>query len=189
VVALALVGLISGFAVADVYQGVDYDIVDKIDTWSHLGGNADIVPITEWQSLKYQHDLTAYGVPSAKHVTAAWLELDFTNDRTDRFGFVEHVTVGAYDSTTDTWTQFASLGEVDAGQYDMALVTNWLNDDGILDIELTVLNKSLNPLETAWLDHSVLCANVQAVTTPVPGAALLGLLGLSFAGVKLRKHV
>jgi len=63
----------------------------------------------------------------------------------------------------------------------------WINDgsgDGILDVTVKVWNPT--GVATAWLDHSVLYGDL--VVVPVPGAVLLGILGLGAAVVKLRKR-
>ncbi|MEN6428939.1 MAG: hypothetical protein ABFE13_26625 [Phycisphaerales bacterium] len=173
------------------WRGQEYGFVDEIDTWTCDGtphGLNDAVLILQGCPLVYEHDITDAGVPNQYHVSEAWLELDFTNDVTDAFGsifcglirwdFRESARVG-FDG--DEWQE---ITDVDNGFYELVLDIDWLNDDGILDVTITVSN----PLgtATAWLDHSVLYGNLVAV--PAPAAVLLGLLGLAAAGRKLRKH-
>ena len=178
-------------ASADLWRGDSYDFVDVIDTWTLDGrptGAFDSALIVQGCPLVYQHDITRYGVPDQYQVEEAWLELDFTNDLSDmsgsvfcgliRWDFREYARV-AFDG--ESWV---SIGEVDDGYYPLVLDIDWLNDDGILDVTVKVSN----PLgtATAWLDHSVLYGNMAHV--PVPGAALLGVLGLGYASMKLRRH-
>lgn len=183
-VVAALLALTSGIASADTWNGVDYDFVDMIDTWTILGiPGWDAMPIVEGTPLTYTHTISGYLIPDEYLVTEAWLNLDFTNDSTDKVTILwdnrEYVEVG-YDGT-----EWHDLGEVGDGQYVLIVGIDWLNDDGKLDVTINVTNPGWNPA-TAYLDHSVLYGNVSVV--PVPGAVLLGVLGLSAAGIKLRKN-
>jgi len=184
VVIAALVAAMGGSASADLWNGVEYDFVDVIDTWGFRG--RDVVSIAQNRPVSYEHDITGYDVPDHFWVTEAWLGLEFTNDGGDGHGSFwvfewdrrEFVSVGYQDGT---WTE---IGEVDNGQYDLLVDIDWLNDDGILDVTLNVSN----PLGTAAaeLDRSVLYGNLVG-HTPAPAAVLLGLLGLGTAGLKLRR--
>lgn len=186
-VVVVLAAMMSGPASADLWRGTDYDFVDVIDDWTFLCLPSGAALITQCSPLMYSHDITDEGVPDQYQVTEAWLELDFTNDLTDGYGSVlcglvrwdyrEYAKV-AYDGS-----DWVPIGEVDDGYYPLVLDIDWLNDDGILDVTIKVRT----PLgtATAWLDHSVLYGNVAAV--PVPGAVLLGFLGLGYAGMRLRK--
>ena len=175
-----------------MWNGTEYDFVDLHDKWDALFGGQptdvgfDSTGIVEGSPLTYSHDITGYGVPVPTPVTEAWLELDFTNDVSDAverwWGVIvwdnrEYVEVG-YDGS-----EWRDIGEVDNGQYDLVVGIDWLNDDGILDVTIDVTNPGWNA-GTAYLDHSVLYGNV----VPVPGAALLGVLGLGSAGAWLRKR-
>lgn len=189
VVIAALVALTGATASADMWNGVEYDFVDEIDTWTVLGVQMDSRPIVEGLDFSYTHTVDDFVIPDEYLVTEAWLNLDFTNDETDevirgRFGGIildnrEYVEV-AWDGSA-----WHDLGEVGPGQYTLAVGIDWLNDDGELDVTISVSNPGWN-LGTAYLDHSVLYGNVARV--PVPGAALLGVLGLSAAGMKLRRR-
>jgi hypothetical protein len=179
-IAIALAMVMSGSASADSYA-----FSDLIDTWPVWG---DATPIVQGFPLSYTHDLTDDVDFAAGHeVTEAWLELDFTNDLTDDHGsklyglikwdFREFARV-AYDGSA-----WVDLGEVDDGQYDLMLDIDWLNDNGELDVTIEVGNPLCTA--TAWLDHSRVYGTA---VVPVPGAVLLGVLGLGAAGIRLRKR-
>ena len=185
----ALVAAMGSAASADLWNGVEYDFVDVIDTWGPSGLN------TAWigqdNPLSYEHDITGYDVPAHFWVTEAWLNLDFTNDLSDSAGSVSIPCLGIISWDLREFTRvgykedsWMEVGEVDNGQYDLVVDIDWLNDDGILDVTLNVSN----PLgtATAWLDHSALYGNLVG-HTPAPAAVLLGLLGLGTAGLKLRR--
>ena len=183
----ALVVAMGSPASADLWNGVDYDFVDVIDTWGSSG--VDTAWIGQNHPLSYEHDITGYDVPAHFWVTEAWLSLEFTEDWFfgDAHGsflmlewdFREFVSVG---HENGTWTE---IGEVDNDQYDVVVNVDWLNDDGVLDVTLNVSNPS--GTATARLDNSALYGNLQG-HTPIPAAAVLGMLGLVTAGLTLRKY-
>lgn len=188
IVVLTIVTLIvsmSTTASADMY-----DFSDKIDSWGPL--QVDAAWIGQEHPLSYTHDLNQkVDFAAGDKVVEAYLELDFTNDASDDYGseffglikwdFRENASY-AYDGSG-----WIAIGEVDNGDYDLVLDVDWLNDDGMLDVTVGVSN----PLgtATAWLDHSRLYGTAEAVPVPVPAAGMLAMLGMSVAGVKLRKKV
>jgi hypothetical protein len=169
-----------------------YTFVDTIDTWGWL--QADAVRFTQSDPLRYTHDLNQeVKFDAGDTVTEAYLELDFTNDASEGDGYKltglfkwdnrEYATVG-FDGVA--WVQVASGAEIDDSAYSMVLDIDWLNDDGRLDVTLTVDNS--RDSADAWLDHSKLYgtamtpeirSNPTPAVVPVPGALLLGMLGLA----------
>lgn len=181
-----------------------YDFEDKIDTWyadGTPGGPDDSVWMGQFlginSPLKYSHDLNDdVDFSAGDFVIDATLELDFTDadllEAGDEHGwfiisydFRENATVYLdYNPVAGSYEAVEDLGEIGSGQYDLLLNVDWLNDDGILDVQIQISN----PLGTgnAALDHSRLYGTAQVV--PVPGAVLLGVLGLGTAGMRLRRR-
>jgi hypothetical protein len=201
-VVAALVALTAATASAD-----PYNFEDMIDGWSYSSSEGwypdpdapsnSSAWIFEGSPLSYQHDITDSVDFGAGHkVTAASLELDFTNDGTDDvFEFMgtvfwdyrEYAKIGFDGNGLEDITDFPD-DDLDDGQYMLVLNIDWLNDDGLLDVTIDVYNDFggvLGGTATAYLDHSRLYGTA---VVPVPGAVLLGVLGLSAAGIKLRKN-
>ncbi len=167
-------------------SAASYTFQDTIDLWGPM--NLDARPIVEDQPFSYQHDVSSTLGPWDV-VTAAELELDFTNDAFDWvfFGYDtrEFVSVGFENGA------WVPLGEVDPGVYDMVLNVSWLND-GILDVTIEVDNLGWNPA-TAWLDHSRLTVTAEAgggapPLVPEPVTVLALGSGLAMAGAYLRRR-
>ncbi len=197
----ALLALTAATASADLWD--DYDaqpnqFVDRIEYWTlggEPGGNLDSTPITENDPLIYTHTITEFDIPEEYLVTEARLNLDFSNPdgllnlEGDGFDLDGGWFWNPYDNRE--FVRFAyngsawvELGEDDGEQYDLYLDLGLLNTDGSITVTVGVWNQ----LGTGdvWLDHSIFYGTVEAV--PVPGAALLGVLGLSAAGMKLRRR-
>ena len=169
----------------------------------------DYVTINQGTNLEYSHDLNAgpdgLDIPTSNTVTSATLEMGFIDDEDDTSGDGYYCWIFWIDDPWDNTESvrlgldggsLVEIGEMDTEAYDTIIEIGVLNDDGILDVEIAVHN----PLGTGdiRLDYSVLSGAYAAVSAaappptgdpiPVPGAFLLGMLGLSAAGIKLRKH-
>jgi hypothetical protein len=197
----------SGSALADMTPRVETDVIDD---WSVLGITVDARPIVEGSPFVYTHDLTdqvKYGI--GEYVTDATLTLDFTDMGADgvsvptewtwswdvwafvptewewlpdeEFGFGEYVTVALLGNGT-----VVDLGEIDDDTDVQSIVdlnVALINDDGKLDVAVSVSNRNLG-----WGTIALDCSTLTASVVPVPGAVLLGMLGLSAAGLRLRKR-
>lgn len=175
----ALVLILPAMAMGDVYT-----FEDIIDTWGILG--TDAVYVSESNPLCYTHDLNQeVDFEAGDYIIEAYLELDFTNsDLLDIVGDAykikgwvqydgrEFVTVAI---TKDGVLKEYDAGEQDDGQYVATLNIDWLNDDGLLDVTISVANYLGKA--TIWLDHSRLYGTAVSAV-PVPGSMLLAGLGL-----------
>ena len=173
-----------------------YEFEDMIDTWyanGTPGGPDDAVWMGQFSGinnpLEYTHDLNDdVDFLAGDEVIEATLELDFTNADLGDLGDSYYKTYWDSREYATVYLEYNPSSqmyeEVDDGQYDIALDISWLNDDGFLDVKIQVSN----PLGTGnvSLDHSRLYGTAQCV--PVPGAVLLGILGLGAAGARLRKR-
>lgn len=151
-----------------------------IDEWEVLGVPVDAVPLVNGVPLCYSHNINSIVDLSTCEVTEAWLELDFTNDEGDSYGGVGPVQwdLREYAYASFDGSAWTFIDEVDDGQYTILLSADTLNDDGILNVELMVVNDL--DMATAWLDHSRLYGECEPVI-PEPLTAsglLLGSAGL-----------
>ena len=140
---------------------------DMNDTW----GGFDAVWIGPDHPLTYTHDLTdEIDFAAGWTVTEATLELDFTNDLLDGtklWGLIqwdnrEFVRVAC---DGQDWVE---IGEVDDGQHSLVVDIDWINDNGSLDVTVSVWNEL--DTATAWLDHSRLYGT-KSLDEPVVGSA------------------
>jgi len=93
-----------------------------------------------------------------------------------KYDFREFVEV-AYDGSG-----WIDIGEVDSGQYPLALDITWLNDNGLIDVTIEVDNE--RSMATAWLDHSRLYGTAQVCPNGViPEPLTVGMTGLAVAAV------
>jgi len=76
------------------------------------------------------------------------------------------------------------LGRIYDGDNILTLDPTWI--DGVTVKATLYLDGWLDTYDSASINSSAL--TVDGTPVPVPGAVLLGLLGLSAAGIKLRKH-
>jgi len=168
--------------------------VDTIDF--HQGSGwlyKDYVTISQGNNLEYSHNLNAgpdgLDIPTSNLVTNATLELRLKDDENDNYDYNTFWHWFDYDNREYVWLgldggTLVEIGEMDTQNYSTVIGLELLNDDGVLGVDIAVVNN----MGTAdiRLDYSKLSGEYAVV--PVPGAILLGLLGLSAAGIKLRKH-
>ena len=210
-VVTALIALIAGSVSADVTPSLVVSGDEFIHTmdfhtgyinrWGRYIETADYITVGNCTNIEYTHDLNAgpdgLDVPNTHRVTDATLALTFGDDDSDDHGWFfgyydyrEFVKL-AYDGVT--WfdiTDVSNGHDVDSNTYSTVLAINWLTD-GKLDVQLDIWNPLGNAdlrLYSSTLSGHFEDVPADAVHTPVPGAALLGMLGLSVAGTKLRRR-
>jgi hypothetical protein len=162
---------------------------------------ADYITVGDSANIEYTHDLNAgpdgLDIPNTHRVTDATLSLTFGDDDSDNHGWFfgyydyrEFVKL-AYDGVT--WFDITDVSQgkdVDSGTYSTVLAINWLTD-GKLDVRLDIWNPLGNAdlrLYSSTLSGHFEDVPADAPHAPLPSAALLGMLGLSVAGTKLRRR-
>ncbi len=130
--------------------------------------------------FNYAHNINPL-VPLGDLVIDAMLTLEFVDDDPDKNGS-EYVQL-AFEGGSGI-----PIGEVDTGVYDPPFIVNvnWL-DDRILNVRVEVTNE--NDRGDVYLKSSTLSGNAEVASpvVPSPASVLLGFLGLTAAGLKLRK--
>jgi hypothetical protein len=202
IVVACLMALTAGTVSADL---MTYDFTDTL-SWAALNDGYG-QKISFGQSFGYQHDITDdVDFGAGDDVIAAKLTLQFSDvELVGEWEWVKKwvsTSWGGYWQYgwewQETWQEEGSpseevrvafdgqswivLGDVDTGTYDLVVDLALLNDNGKLDVTVDVYNRKGD----VYLTSSVLTGTAQVV--PVPGAVLLGVLGLGAAGMKLRRR-
>ncbi len=146
--------------------------------------------IVQGQPFTYQHDVLnavpSIDIGAGHYVTDATLKLYFYDEDTDGIGNYEWVTVN-FNGGAGTWnigTYGDGSDDVDWATYPFAVDVAWINgNNGILAVEVAVRN--VGGTGDIFLKTSELSGTA---VVPVPGAVLLGVLGLGAAGMRLRKN-
>ena len=183
-VVACLMALTAGTALAEPFT--------FIDTMS-FGNGQLITNSTSGQNpgpFTYQHDLLNAEPPvdvDVYEVLEANLKLQFSDTDSDQGYWVwwwwyvpgeEEVVKVTFDGS-----EWQNIGDVDTEWTDsIAVNVDLLNYDGLLSVKVEVTNSGGD----VCLLASELSGTAQVV--PVPGAVLLGVLGLGAAGMKLRRR-
>ena len=134
-------------------------------------------------SVTFEHNILDDGFPHPlEYVTSATLAITLYDD--GYFGpdySNEYVAVITVDNNA-TWGTWEVGGWVWGYETTTGEVTASLLADGKLGVTITATSGDF------YFDKSVLCVNTAYGQVPVPGAVLLGMLGLSVAGARLRKN-
>lgn len=185
---LFICSLILMLSMAGVSGATPYAFSDTVD-FSGALEIAQAVRIVEGTPLSYTHDInTKVDFTAGDRVTSATLDLYFIYDPIDtqlinRQGkIILDLTENATASIDNI--EWFDLGEVDIGIYPIVVNVDLLNDDGVLNVSISVSNPG-DPKATAWLDKSTLSGNAEPAPVPEPGSMALfgaGLLGLAVFG-------
>jgi hypothetical protein len=188
--AMVLCALVMVFGVVGSASATVYGFEDRIDTWGPF--NADAAWIGQNCPLSYTHDITDdVNFSGGDIVTEAYLELDFTNDLTDgtRFFGLVRWDYREFASYAVDEAGAVYMGEVDNENFSgLYLNVDWLNDDGLLDVTVSVSNDL--GTATAWLDHSRVYGTAETAPVPEPSTILLmgvGLLALGYSRKRFLK--
>jgi len=181
----ALVALMSGVASADLP-------FTSIETPNVL--------INEGETYTVTHDLSidppALTVPPDV-ITSANLTLYFDDDPTTVWGYevlpydlaleFAWVDIAGGAGGSGSWVEVG--GWVGQDELDYSIDTDWLNlNSGILPVDVTIENWNDHWFFGTHADIYLTQSELSGTYVPVPGAVLLGMLGLSVVGVKLRKR-
>jgi hypothetical protein len=170
-------------------NAISYDFSDLIDDWTIFG--LDSALIRQGYPLSYTHDITdEVDLAAGDIVTEAYLELDFTNDWSDDIGSTWNPFIGLirWDFSENASYAVAEdgtligIGEVDNESFTgLYLNIDWLNDDGLLDVTVSVSNQL--GTASAWLDHSRVYGTAETASAPVPEPTTMILLGSGLLGL------
>ncbi len=178
IVVAALIALTAGSAFADTFTST-VNVNQVISELSN--GNAG--------SLTYYHYLNVATPPltiPGDVVTSATLTLTFSDDE-DPSWWGE----SAYEYGRVTLDGVVTFGwqELNDGAYPMTVNPIFVNTDGVLAVLVQIDNNE----DGWWGTTGDICLVTSVLTgeftpVPAPAAVLLGLLGLSAAGARLRKN-